>query len=63
MPLLLQGITYLIPAKYLIVIVKGIALKGVGAAMLWTQIIFLLFFTILVLVICANKLKLQLGDN
>jgi ABC-2 type transport system permease protein len=63
MPLLLQGITYLIPAKYLIVIVKGIALKGVGAAMLWTQIVFLLVFTILVLVICANKLKLQLGDD
>ncbi|PKL19384.1 MAG: hypothetical protein CVV49_00820 [Spirochaetae bacterium HGW-Spirochaetae-5] len=63
MPLLLQGITYLIPARYLIVIVKGIALKGVGAAMLWTQIVFLLVFTILVLVICANKLKLQLGDN
>jgi ABC-2 type transport system permease protein len=63
MPLLLQGITYLIPAKYLIVIVKGIALKGVGVSMLWTQILFLLIFTILVLVICSKKLKLQLADD
>jgi ABC-2 type transport system permease protein len=63
MPLPLQGITYLIPARYLIVIVKGIALKGVGAAMLWTQIVFLLVFTIFVLFICSRKLKLQLADN
>ncbi len=63
MPLPLQGITYLIPARYLIVIVKGIALKGIGVTMLWTQIVFLMVFTILVLVICSGKLKLQLGDN
>ncbi len=63
MPLLFKGITYIIPARYLIVIVKGIALKGVGAAMLWTQIIFLLVFTIIVLFICLKKLKLQLADN
>lgn len=63
MPLLIQGITYLIPAKYLIVIVKGIALKGIGVSMLWTQIIFLLVFTAIVLFICSKKLKLQLADN
>lgn len=63
MPLLLQGITYLIPAKYLIVIIKGIALKGVGAVMLWTQIVFLLAFTILVLFVCSKKLRLTLADN
>lgn len=63
MPLLLQGITYLIPAKYLIIIVKGIALKGVGVMMLWTQIVFLLVFTTLVLFICSRKLKLKLADD
>jgi len=63
MPLLLQGITYLIPARYLIVIVKGIALKGVGVTVLWTQIVFLFIFTILVLLICIKKLKLQLADE
>lgn len=63
MPLPIQVITYLIPAKYLIVIVKGIALKGIGVSMLWTQIIFLLLFTAIVLIICSKKLKLQLADN
>ena len=63
MPLVIQGITYLIPAKYLIVIVKGIALKGIGATMLWTQIVFLFIFASIILVICTKKLKLQLADN
>jgi ABC-2 type transport system permease protein len=63
MPLLLQGITYLVPARYLIVIIKGIALKGIGVTMLWTQILFLLVFTIIVLVVCTKKLKLQLADD
>jgi len=63
MPLLLQGITYLVPARYLIVIIKGIALKGIGVAMLWTQILFLLVFTIIVLIVCTKKLKLQLADD
>jgi len=63
MPVPLQIFTHLIPARYLIVIVKGIALKGVGTAILWTQIIFLLIFTIVVLLFCAKKLKLRLADD
>jgi len=63
MPLLFKGVTYIIPARYLIVIVKGIALKGVGIAMLRTQIVFLLVFTLIVLFICLKKLKLQLADD
>lgn len=63
MPVILQGITHLIPARYLIVIVKGVALKGVGVTILWTQIVFLFVFTVLVLLICIKKLKLQLADD
>lgn len=60
MPLPLQMLTHIIPARYLIVIVKGIALKGVGVIMLRTQILFLLIFTMIVLLICVKKLKLRL---
>ena len=63
MPVILKGITYLIPAKYLIVIIKGIALKGIGASMLMVQILFLLGFTVIILIICSKKLKLYLTDN
>ena len=62
MPVLLQFFTYLIPAKYLIIIIKGIALKGVGIAMLWTQILFLFLFTCVVLIVCSKKLKLELTN-
>lgn len=63
MPVFLRGFTYIIPAKYMIIIAKSIALKGVGAVMLRTQILFLLVFTSLILVICTKKIKLILPEN
>jgi ABC-2 type transport system permease protein len=42
MPAVIQPITYLIPLRYFIVIVRGIFLKGVGVAVLWPQILALL---------------------
>lgn len=63
MPLIVQGITYLIPAKYLIVIIKGIALKGVGAALLWTQILFLAVFAFIVVIVSVRRLSLTLPEN
>ncbi len=63
MPLPLQGLTHIIPARYLIVIIKGIALKGVGVVMLRTQVVFLMIFTLIVLFICIKKLKLQIQDD
>ena len=60
MPLFIQGFTHIIPARYLIVIIKGIALKGIGLAILWTQVIFLFAFAAIILFICTKKLKMQL---
>ena len=42
MPAVIQPITYLIPLRYFITIVRGIFLKGVGVAVLWPQILALL---------------------
>lgn len=42
MPAVIQPVTYLIPLRYFIVIVRGIFLKGVGVAVLWPQILALL---------------------
>jgi ABC-2 type transport system permease protein len=42
MPEVIQAFTYLIPARYFLVIVRGIFLKGVGAEVLWAQTIPLL---------------------
>ncbi len=63
MPLLVQGITYAVPARYLIVIVKGIALKGIGVMMLRVQILFLLVYAAVVLIIAVRKMSLTLPEN
>jgi ABC-2 type transport system permease protein len=42
MPVVIQPITYLIPLRYFITIVRGIFLKGVGIAVLWPDILALL---------------------
>lgn len=42
MPQWIQYVTYLIPLRYFLVIVRGIFLKGVGVAVLWPQMLALL---------------------
>jgi ABC-2 type transport system permease protein len=63
MPLIIQGITYLIPARYMIAVVKSIALKGIGYSLLWTQILFLFVFALLVIVQGIRKFTLALPEE
>ncbi len=44
MPKILQAITYLVPARYFIIVVRGVYLKGVGVRSLWLESLFLLLF-------------------
>jgi ABC-2 type transport system permease protein len=37
MPQVIQPVTYLIPLRYFLVIVRGIFLKGIGLELLWPQ--------------------------
>ena len=62
MPGIVQIITYLVPAKYLITVMKGIALKGIGASLLWTQIVFLALYAVVVGAISLKKLSLKLPE-
>jgi ABC-2 type transport system permease protein len=48
MPLPLQVITHLIPARYFVVILRGIYLKGVGVETLWPEMLYLGGFGILI---------------
>lgn len=41
MPAVLQGVTYLIPARYFVTVTRGIFLKGVGIDVLWPQAMFM----------------------
>jgi len=48
MPALIQYITYLVPARYLIIVIKGIFLKGIGIKVLWPQLLLLLAYAIVI---------------
>jgi ABC-2 type transport system permease protein len=60
MPRWIQFITYAIPARYFIALLRGIYLKGIGLEILWLNATLLTIYA-LVMVIAANKrLKLKL---
>jgi ABC-2 type transport system permease protein len=61
MPVALQYITYLIPAKYFVTLLKGIYLKGVGPEVLWIEGAFLTVFAALMLVLANRKFKKKLA--
>jgi len=60
MPRAIQAITYLIPARYFLVIVRGIFLKGVGWAVLWPQVIPLVIFAAATIAAAALRFKKRL---
>ncbi len=60
MPAIIQGITYFVPARYLIFYMKGITMKGIGFSLMWSQIIFLVLFAVIVMVISLKKISFKL---
>ena len=60
MPRPIQMITYLIPARYFVVLLKGIYLKGVGLSILWTEAALLVVFSVLMVVWANLKFKKKL---
>jgi len=61
MPKIVQAITYIVPAKYFIIILRGIFLKGVGIDVLWPQILFLFVFGTVLLTFSASKFEKKIG--
>ena len=49
MPWYLQAVSYAIPLRYFLVIVRGIMLKGVGIDMLWNEVIALSIFAVVIM--------------
>lgn len=60
MPRPIQMMTYLIPARYFVVLLKGIYLKGVGLPILWTEGLLLVIFSVLMVVWANLKFKKKL---
>ncbi len=57
MPLFLQALSFLIPAKYLLIILRGVFLKGIGINYLWEQFVWLTVFSFIILGISARRFK------
>ncbi len=57
MPDFLQYVTYIIPLRYFLIIVRGIFLKGSGCYEVWEQIIALSIFGILVMWLSALRFR------
>jgi len=59
-PKVLQWISYFIPLRYLLVIVRGIILKGAGLSILWDQAAALSIFAIVMLALAASRFRKRL---
>jgi ABC-2 type transport system permease protein len=55
MPRLVQYITYIIPLKYFIIILRGIVLKGIGFSSLWLETLILFGMGVSILFISAMR--------
>lgn len=60
MPALLQYISHFIPAKWFIIILKGIMLKGVGLIYLWKETLILVVMAVFLIGLSIKKYKIRL---
>jgi ABC-2 type transport system permease protein len=60
MPVAIQYLTYFIPLRYFLEIVRGIFLKGTGIAELWSQALALLLFGIAILTLSVLRFRRKL---
>jgi ABC-2 type transport system permease protein len=61
MPKVLQWVSYFVPARYFLLIIRGIMLKGSSLSVLWTEAIFLIILTLILLTVAAKKFELKIG--
>ncbi len=61
MPMPLQIISNIIPAKWFLIILKGIMLKGVGFIYLWKETLILVCMTLAFIILSIKKYKIRLA--
>ncbi len=60
MPLPLQIFSYIVPAKYFLVVLRGIFLKNSGVSVLMPQILIMILISVIVLSLCIIKTRKSL---
>ena len=61
MPPILQKLTYIVPARYYLQIIRGIMLKGNSIAQLYQAGLILAGMSLFTLIVAAKRFKLRLG--
>lgn len=61
MPLPLQWLTNLVPAKWFVLIARGIMLKGVGLAHLWQETLVLATMALVLMTAASRSFRVRLG--
>lgn len=56
-----QALSYLVPARYLIEVLRGVMLKGVGWEVLWPDLLALALFAVLVLFLASVRFRRQVA--
>lgn len=60
MPLVLQHLSHIMPAKYFIIIIRSIMLKGVGLAFVWKETAILIGMSLIFIALSVKKFKIRL---
>jgi len=61
MPAVIRVVTYIVPARYFVTILKGIYLKGVGIEVLYVEVGLLIAFAAVVFLLATRKLRQKLA--
>jgi ABC-2 type transport system permease protein len=59
MPPVVQAVTYIVPARYFLVALRGIVLKGVGLSVVWHELLALTVYSAVVLLLASVRLRRQ----
>jgi ABC-2 type transport system permease protein len=59
MPEFLQLVTHIVPARYFLVALRGIVLKGVGPQVFWSDLVALAIFAVAILGLASLRLRRQ----
>ncbi len=60
MPLPIQCLTYAVPARYFIALLRGIYLKGIGLEILWLNALLLTIYALIMVALTNKRMKLKL---
>ena len=60
MPKILQGVSYFIPLRYFITIIRGVVLKGIGIVDLWQELTVLFFMGTAILIFSSLRFRKKL---